>query len=242
MKDNKMKKYKAPKIEHWQVINLGLFVYDIFVVNAAFFIALMLRFDFRYSEIPTYYLEPYMKFAPIYTVLCIGVFWVIKLYKSIWRFASYSELIRVVMATMITGVLQCVGITVLFERMPLSYYIFGIVLQFCAVIGIRFSYRLILILRNIREKRSSENDVTRIMIIGAGEAGRMLIREMNRRPEMNVTVCCIIDDNPNKWNRYIEGVPVVGNRDDIMTYAKKHHIDRILFAIPSASAESKRDI
>jgi len=242
MKDNKMKKYKAPKIEHWQVINLGLFVYDIFVVNAAFFIALMLRFDFRYSEIPTYYLEPYMKFAPIYTVLCIGVFWVMKLYKSIWRFASYSELIRVVMATLITGVLQCVGITVLFERMPLSYYIFGIVLQFCAVIGIRFSYRLILILRNIREKRSSENDVTRIMIIGAGEAGRMLIREMNRRPEMNVNVCCIIDDNPNKWNRYIEGVPVVGNRDDIMTYAKKYHIDRILFAIPSASAESKRDI
>ena len=95
MKDNKMKKYKAPKIEHWQVINLGLFVYDIFVVNAAFFLALMLRFDFRYSEIPTYYLEPYMKFAPIYTVLCIGVFWVMKLYKSIWRFASYSELIRV---------------------------------------------------------------------------------------------------------------------------------------------------
>jgi len=242
MKDNKMKKYKAPKIEHWQVINLGLFVYDIFVVNAAFFLALMLRFDFRYSEIPTYYLEPYMKFAPIYTVLCIGVFWVMKLYRSIWRFASYSELIRVVMATLITGVLQCVGITVLFERMPLSYYIFGIVLQFCAVIGIRFSYRLIFILRNIREKRSSENDVTRIMIIGAGEAGRMLIREMNRRPEMNVNVCCIIDDNPNKWNRYIEGVPVVGNRDDIMTYAKKHHIDRILFAIPSASAESKRDI
>ena len=242
MKDKKIKTYKTPKIEHWQVINLGLFVYDIFVVNAAFFLALMLRFDFRYSEIPTYYLEPYMKFAPIYTVLCIGVFWVMRLYRSIWRFASYNELIRVVMATLITGVLQCVGITVLFERMPLSYYIFGIVLQFCAVIGIRFSYRLILMLRNIREKRSSETDATHIMIIGAGEAGRMLIREMNRRPEMNVNVCCIIDDNPNKWNRYVEGVPVVGNRDDILTYAKKYHIDRILYAIPSASAESKRDI
>ena len=242
MKDKKIKTYKTPKIEHWQVINLGLFVYDIFVVNAAFFLALMLRFDFRYSEIPEIYLEPYMKFAPIYTVLCIGVFWVMRLYRSIWRFASYSELIRVVMATLITGVLQCVGITVLFERMPLSYYIFGIVLQFCAVIGIRFSYRLILMLRNIREKRSSETDATRIMLIGAGEAGRMLIREMNRRPEMNVNVCCIIDDNPNKWNRYVEGVPVVGNRDDILTYAKKYHIDRILYAIPSASAESKRDI
>ena len=242
MKDTKTKKYKTPKIEHWQVINLGLFVYDIFVVNAAFFLALMLRFDFRYSEIPTYYLEPYMQFAPIYTVLCIGVFWVMRLYRSIWRFASYNELIRVVMATMITGVLQCVGITVLFKRMPLSYYIFGIVLQFCAVIGIRFSYRLVLMLRNIRERRGTETDATRIMLIGAGEAGRMLIREMNRRPEMNVNVCCIIDDNPNKWNRYVEGVPVVGNRDDILTCAKKYHIDRILYAIPSASAENKRDI
>ena len=242
MKDKKIKKYNTPKIEHWQVINLGLFVYDIFVVNAAFFLALMLRFDFRYSEIPLYYLEPYMQFTPIYTVLCIGVFWVMRLYRSIWRFASYNELIRVVMATLITGIFQCVGITALFRRMPLSYYIFGIVLQFCAVIGIRFSYRLILMLRNIREKRSSETDATRIMIIGAGEAGRMLIREMNRRPEMNVNVCCIIDDNPNKWSRYVEGVPVVGNRDDILTCAKKYHIDRILYAIPSATAENKRDI
>lgn len=242
MKVTRNKKYKSPKIEHWQVINLGLFIYDIFVVNAAFFLALMLRFDFRYSEIPTYYLEPYLQFTPIYTVLCIGVFWIMRLYRSIWRFASYSELIRVVMATLITGVLQCVGITVLLRRMPLSYYVFGIVLQFCAVIGIRFSYRLILMLRNIREKRSVESDATRIMIIGAGEAGRMLIREMNRRPEMNANVCCLIDDNPNKWNRYVEGVAVVGNRDDILTYVKKYRIDRILFAIPSASAESKRDI
>lgn len=242
MEVRRSKKYKSPRIEHWQLMNLGLFVYDIFIVNAAFFLALMLRFDFHYSEIPIHYLEPYLQFTPFYTVLCICVFWVMRLYRSIWRFASYNELIRVILATLITGIFQCVGITVLFKRMPLSYYVFGIVLQFCAVIGIRFSYRLILMLRNIREKKSAEKDATRIMIIGAGEAGRMLIREMNRRPEMNVNVCCIIDDNPNKWSRYVEGVPVVGNRDDILIYAKKYHIDRILYAIPSASAESKRDI
>lgn len=242
MEVTRIKKYKSPRIEHWQVMNFGLFIYDIFVVNVAFFLALMLRFDFHYSEIPTYYLEPYMQFTPIYTVLCLGVFCVMRLYRSIWRFASYGELIRVILATLITGIFQCVGITVLFQRMPLSYYIFGIVLQFCAVIGIRFSYRLILMLRNIRERRSVETDATRIMLIGAGEAGRMLIREMNRRPEMNANVCCIIDDNPNKWNRYVEGVLVVGNRDDILNYAKKYHIDRILFAIPSASTENKRDI
>ena len=242
MKDKKTKKYRTPSIEHWQVINLGLFVYDILAVNVAFFLALMLRFDFRYTEIPGEYLEPYMKFSPIYTVVCIAVFWAMRLYKSIWRFASYSELIRVILATAITGVVHLLGITLIFARMPLSYYIFGIVLQFGAIIGIRFSYRLILILRNIQEKRGKESNSVNVMIIGAGEAGRVLLRELNRRPELNAKACCFIDDNPNKWNRYIEGVPVVGNRDDILTYVEKYHINRILFAIPSTSAENKRDI
>lgn len=242
MKDKRTKKYKSPRIEHWQVVNLGLFLYDIFVVNAVFFIALMLRFDFRYSEIPEMYLKPYMQFIPIYTVVCAVVFWYMRLYKSIWRFASYTELIRVTVATLITGVIHIVGITVLFERMPLSYYIFGIVLQFCATIGIRFSYRLILVLRNIQEKRMAEATATNIMVIGAGEAGLMIVRELKRSSELNTKVCCLIDDNPNKWNRYIEGIPVVGGRDDILTYAQKMHIDRILFAIPSATPESRRDI
>lgn len=242
MKDNMMKKYKTPRMEHWKVINLGLFVYDIFMVNAAFFLALLLRFDFQYSDIPKYYLGTYMKFIPIYTLVCIIVFWAMRLYKSIWRFASYTELIRVTVATVITGVLHIVGITVIFDRMPLSYYIFGVVLQFCATIGIRFSYRLILVLRNLQEKKLSEASATNIMIIGAGEAGLMIARELKRSNELNTKVCCFIDDNPNKWGRYIEGIPVVGGRDDIMTFAKKLHIDRILYAIPSASAENKRDI
>ncbi len=242
MKDNMMKKYKTPRMEHWKVINLGLFVYDIFMVNATFFLALLLRFDFQYSDIPEYYLGTYMKFIPIYTLVCIIVFWAMRLYKSIWRFASYTELIRVTVATVITGVLHIVGITVIFDRMPLSYYIFGVVLQFCATIGIRFSYRLILVLRNLQEKKLSEASATNIMIIGAGEAGLMIARELKRSNELNTKVCCFIDDNPNKWGRYIEGIPVVGGRDDIMTFAKKLHIDRILYAIPSASAENKRDI
>lgn len=242
MKDNMTKKYKTPRIEHWHVMNLGLFVYDIFVVNAAFFLALMFRFDLHYSEIPENFLDSYMQFIPIYTIVCIAVFWIMRLYKSIWRFASYTELIRVTVATAITGLLHIVGITVIFSRMPLSYYIFGIVLQFCATMGIRFSYRLILILRNLQEKKMTEASATNIMIIGAGEAGLMITRELKRSNELNTKVCCIIDDNPNKWNRYVEGIPVVGGRDDILTYAKKMHIDRILYAIPSATAENKRDI
>ncbi len=229
-------------IEHWHIINLGLMIYDVLAVNFAFFAALFLRFDCQYSMIPNNYLASFFGFAPIYTVMCILVFWFLKLYKSIWRFASYSELLRVAAATVITGVIQLVGITVLFGRMPISYYTFGIVLQFFAVLGIRFSYRLILLMKNMQERRATESDATNVMIIGAGSAGRMIAQELIKTNEIHTKVCCFIDDNPNKWNRYIEGVPVVGNRDDILKYAEQMHIDQILFAIPTASAENKRDI
>lgn len=242
MSSNKYKIRKKHRIEHWQVINLALMAYDILAVNLAFFLALWLRFDCRYSQIPAEYLSPYMKFTPIYTVACILVFWCTKLYKSIWRFASYSELIRTITATIITGAVQLVGITVLFRRMPISYYLFGIVLQFFLTLGIRFSYRIILLMRSMQEKRMAENDATNVMIIGAGAAGQTILHELIRTTEVHVKVCCFIDDNPNKWNRHIDGVPIVGGRDDIMTYAKKMHIDRILFAIPSTTAENKRDI
>ena len=229
-------------IEHWHIINLGLMIYDVLAVNFAFFAALFLRFDCQYSMIPNNYLASFFGFAPIYTVICILVFWFLKLYKSIWRFASYSELLRVAAATVTTGAIQLVGITLLFGRMPISYYTFGIVLQFFAVLGIRFSYRLILLMKNMQERRATESDATNVMIIGAGSAGRMIAQELIKTNEIHTKVCCFIDDNPNKWNRYIEGVPVVGNRDDILKYAEQMHIDQILFAIPTASPENKRDI
>ena len=229
-------------IEHWHIINLGLMLYDILAVNFAFFAALFLRFDCQYSMIPSNYLASFFGFAPIYTVMCMLVFWFLKLYKSIWRFASYSELLRVAAATVTTGAIQLVGITVLFGRMPISYYTFGIVLQFFAVLGIRFSYRLILLMKNMQERRATESDATNVMIIGAGSAGRMIAQELIKTNEIHTKICCFIDDNPNKWNRYIEGVPVVGNRDDILKYAEQMHIDQILFAIPTASPENKRDI
>ena len=250
MKDKKLPKYSKPKIAHWQVVNLGLLLYDVLVVNAAFFLALWLRFDCSITtmlvEYP-FYVEAYLKFTPIYTVVCILVFYGMRLYKSIWRFASYTELIRVGMATAITGMIQ-IGLGGMFcdetysSRMPISYYVFGIVLQFFAVLGIRFSYRFVLKLRSLQTRRSGDTSTTNVMIIGAGEAGQTILRELHSSKELDTRVCCIIDDNPNKWNRYIDGVPIVGNRDDIMSSVKKYHIDCILYAIPSASPENKREI
>ncbi|MDC7286901.1 polysaccharide biosynthesis protein [Blautia schinkii] len=230
------------KLQHWQIIAVYLLIYDVIAVNAAYFLALWVRFDCMYSHIPKDYLAAYLKFAPIYTVVSIAVFWMLRLYKSVWRFASYSELLRITAATAFTGIFHLLGITLVFHRMPISYYLFGIMLQFLLTVGIRFSYRFILLERS--RKQSAENGEIRhrVMIIGAGAAGQTILRELLRAQETPVKVCCIIDDNSNKWDRYIEGIPIVGGREDILLNVKKYRIDQILLAIPSASAEEKRDI
>lgn len=232
---------KIKGLKHWQVVNIGLLLYDILAVNASYFLALWVRFDCRFSMIPEYYMEAFLKFAPIYTVICVAVFWRARLYKSIWRFASYSELLRVATATVLTFFVQTIGITLLFKRMPISYYFTGTILQFFAVLAIRFSYRFILLERSRREKETGTNG-NRVMLIGAGIAGQMILRDTFKSRENNDKVVCIIDDNINKVGRFVEGVPVVGGRWEILQNVKKYNIKKIYIAIPSASAEDKKEI
>ena len=228
------------RIEHWQVIAALLAVYDAVAVNLSYFLALWFRFDCMFSEIPReQYLEPFLKFAPIYAVVCVLVFLVLRLYNSIWRFASFHELMRVVTASVFCSILQIVGITVLFGRMPLSYYIIGMFIQFLLVLGVRFSYRFVLLERGKRDKSRAYQ---RVMLIGAGEAGQNILRDASGLRRQNLKFCCIIDDNPNKWGRYVEGLPVVGGREDILHSVQKYRIDKIFVAIPSASPEDMRDI
>lgn len=229
------------RLEHWQVIACYLMVYDAIAVNVAYLLALWVRFDCRYSSIPVDYLHGYMKFAPWYTVFSILVFWFLRLYNSVWRFASYSELVRIIVSSLITSVFHIIGITFGVIRMPVSYHIIGTGIQLLLIAGIRFSYRFILLERS-RRNQSREGVVHRVMLIGAGAAGQVILRELNHAKETKARVCCIVDDNPNKWGRYIEGIPIVGGRDDILLNAEKYKIDQIFLAIPSSSAEEKRDI
>lgn len=230
------------KVEHWQVVSIGLVVYDTIAVTLAFFLALWFRFDCRYTMIPSEYLSAYYKFLLIYVVFSIFVFWRMRLYNSIWRFASYSELLRTIVATGITFVFHCIGITVLFGRMPLSYYVFGIMIQFALTLGVRFSYRFVLLERSRQRKSEEIAKAKRVLLIGAGKAGQMILRDIKTAKELKDIVCCIIDDNPNKWGRYVEGVPVIGGRDDILSAVDRFKIEKIVLAVPSASAQEKRDI
>lgn len=232
--------FEKKKIEHWQVIAAYLLLFDIVAINASYFLALFLRFDLHYSMIPVIYLNALVRFAPVYTIFTVVVFWLFKLYNSLWRFASISELNRILAASLIVTVFQIVGMTFFAQRMPISYYIFGAVIQFVLVVSVRFSYRYVTMerVRRIQEQRAEH----RAMVIGAGQSGQMILKELKTSREIDAVPVCIIDDNPNKWGRVMEGIPVVGGRDDILDAVKKYKVDQILLAIPSASAEARRDI
>ena len=237
---DKERKMKKKKIEHWQMIALYLMIYDVLAINFAYFFGLWLRFDLHFTNIPAEYMSAFLKFAPIYTVFTIFVFAQLRLYNSLWRFASFSELNRVIVASVITTIFNIVGMTAFIQRMPLSYYIIGAVLQFGLTLMIRFSYRYMNLERGRREKDAKP--LHNAMIIGAGAAGQTLIKELKSSGEVKSKACCVIDDNPNKWGRVMEGVPIVGGREDILINVKKYKIDQILFAIPTASAQARREI
>ena len=244
--DNKKgKPNKTRRLEHWQYVMIFLVLYDIFAVNFSYFIALWVRFDARISKIPDYYLIPFLKFAPLYTAFCLCIFGVLKLYRSIWRYASYRELSRATIASVVTSLFHTCFITLMFRRMPISYYTFGMVVQFVLIVGIRFSYRFVLLQQGVisRLLRDTRVEKTgRVMLIGAGSAGQMILRDVNNGKETIDRVYCIIDDDPNKWNRYIDDVPVVGGRDDIFENVKKYDINKIYVALPNSTVSEKRDI
>ena len=234
-----MSKGSKRKFEHWQVVRLLLMVYDFAAVIVSFGIALWLRFDCKVTSVEPQYLTTYTKTIIIYALFCLVVFWFLRLYKSIWRFASYSELLRVILATVVTGVIYTGSLLVFNLHMPVSYYVIGITVQFIATLGIRFFYRFVLLLRG---RTNNEEQKKNVMIIGAGSAGQMLFRDIKHAKETNETVACFIDDNPNKWDRYIDDVPVFGSRDHILEAVDKFNIEKIYVAVPSANPQDKRDI
>lgn len=225
----------------WIRVAALLLIYDVLAVNLSYGLALWLRFDCSFSRIPEIYASAYLHFIPIHTACSLILFLLLNLYRSIWSFASFRELERTFIATALSALFHTIGITVLFQRMPVAYYLFGPIFEFILITCVRFSYRLLRVFRSW-SKSTDQSASARIMIIGAGDGGRMLIQELVSSRHLRCSIKCVIDDNPYKWGRYISGVPVVGGRDDILANVKKYEIDHIYFAIPTASPEEKRDI
>ena len=229
------------KIEHWQIISFFLAVYDYTAVCVSYFLALWLRFDGNFSSIPQNYYGAYRTFIFPFAAVSVVIFMAFRMYNSMWRYASLNELTRTAEASFLASALHSILITVCIARLPLTYYFVGALIQFALLLGVRFAYRILQVLRK-HQHESDGSEVTRVMLIGAGSAGQMILRDISQSKEVNDKVVCIIDDNPNKWNRYMEGIPVVGGRDDILYAAKQYKVDKIFLAIPSATAQQKRDI
>ena len=224
--------------ERFNFVALLLIIYDAAASMGAYFLALWIRFDCHYTQIPSHYISSWSKFAPFYAAACILVFWIFKLYQSVWRFAGFTELKRTVLATGLMAVIHIIGTVAFVERMPISYYIGGAAFQMIFVLFVRFVYPFITLERN----KKSVNGAGRVMLIGAGSAGRSILRDLHTTDKLNDFVCCIIDDDKNKWGKFIDGVRIIGGRDAILTGVEKYQIDKIYLAIPSASAEQRRDI
>ena len=241
MDDKRRRKAGKLKIEHWHLVAICLMICDFLAILFSYFLALWVRFDCNTDRmVSTLYWDPFKRFIIPYAVGAIVLFWFFRMYRSVWRYASYSELIRTFLGSVTASVLHIVLISLISGRMPISYYFGGLVFQLIFLIIIRFSYRLLLFIRSIF--KPVDGTGKKVMIVGAGQSGQMILRDMRNAPALHDKAVCFIDDDPTKWGKYIEGVPIVGGRDDIMSAVKEYEVGKIYFAIPTAKAEDKKDI
>ncbi len=164
-----------------------------------------------------------------------------RMYRAMWRFAGFRELLRFALASLIASGVHIPLILLVFGRMPVSYFIVGAVAQLILVVGIRFSYRFYVEVCR-RQGPDIEMPESRVMIIGAGEAGRSVVKELLATDKVNIRPVCVIDDNPNKWSRFLEGVPIAGGRENIPNTVQKYNVDQIYFCIPGIAAQEKKEI
>ena len=227
-------------VEHWHLMAICLMICDVISVCLSYFLALWVRYDCVYSNIPKYNRVAFSLFILPYALVAILLFWKFRMYRGMWRYASQNELINTFCGSITASLLHTLAITLIFDRFPLSYYLWGAGTQFVLLLIPRFTYRLLLYFKVAAYKNAGIVD--RVMLIGAGQAGQMILRDINNNRKLHDKVVCIIDDNPNKWNRFLDGVPIVGGRDEILTSVEKYTITKIYYAIPSASIEDKKEI
>lgn len=236
---------KEPRLLDLQWVRraLLLFLGDVVIIIMASVGALIARFDFSYSSIDAVYLESMYRYLPIHVITTVLIFYFCKMYHSLWKFISIHELGYIILANMISFFMQIAGFHLLQYPIPRSYFFAEILLQTVMVVGIRFSYRFCRYLKEAREQRfGCGQPQKRVMIIGAGDAGRVIIKEILDSSFLTMKVCCVIDDDYNKTGRYISGIPIVGDRFAILKNVEKYKIDKIILAMPSASKEERKEI
>ena len=220
----------------------GLIVYDILSIIAASFLALLMRYEFNVDLVPSEFMDPVIGFLGINVVLTLIVFYFFRLYHSLWAYAGETELQNLVMGCVLSGVINAVGLQffrVGRQPVPQSYYFLYSFLLITFIFVSRFSYRFF---RSVKHKSENRKNSTSVMVIGAGEAGNVIIKEIVNSNYSTMVIRCIIDDDRSKWGHYIQGIRVVGGRDKIIECADLYDIEEIIVAIPSLSRSDLRKL
>ena len=225
---------KAKKIFNQKRVRIiALIVLDIIALALCSFLALALRFDFH--DITQKYIDNLFNYIIIDVIIMVTIFSFFKVYKSMWTYASITELINIMIACTIYEIIEFIYKNAFNLDMPNSYYLIKLFLLYIFISAIRFSYRIARALRDYERVRLG---YTNTMIIGAGEAGRLLITEIyNNKENFKNKICCIIDDDKNKIGGYIKNIPIVGNRTKIKEFVNKYNIEEIIIAMPSITRE-----
>lgn len=235
MADNRQTKKPFNYAKFWR--RTALILYDIMSVILSCALALLIRYEFHIAEVPEYFYVPVMRAMPLLVAATIAIFWFLKLYNSLWAFAGETELQNLVIACVLSGV---AGVIILpffkieQQAVPQSFHFMYVFILITLTFISRFSYRF---LRSMKHRNANKNNSVSVMVIGAGEAGNIIIKEILNSHYSTMNLKCIIDDSQEKWGRYIQGIKVVGGRDRILEAAAEYDIDEIIIAIPSLSRQ-----
>lgn len=213
---------------------------DILTIIIHSYLSLILRYELHYSWIPKEYIHSMKFYLPIGIISTLVIFMILNLYNSVWSFAGLRELTMIGVACFLSTVCQGFGMQLLVLPVPRSFHVFYFFLLLSTTVLTRFSYRIYWVLKS--GLRKPQGHVYHTLVIGAGEAGSMIIQELKYSAHLNSKVVGVIDDNPHKKGKLIHGVRILGGRECILDAAKKYEVDEIILAIPSASPKVTRDI
>ena len=219
-----------------------LIIYDIISIWIASYMAILWRYDFHLDSIPDHFMRPIELFLPINIPVTLVIFYIMHLYSSLWAFAGETELQNIVVACVISTLLNGIGMQFLkitTQAVPRSYYVAYLASLVVCIFASRFSYRFF---RGLKHKQQNKKNLISVMVIGAGEAANLIIKEIVNSNFSTMVIKCIIDDDRGKWGRYIQGIKVVGGRDKIVECADIYEVDEIIVAMPSAPRADIREI
>ena len=216
-----------------------LMAVDMIAVYFASFLGLFIRFDMNVNKIPAEYSQAASNYVPLYILITIIIFFLFHMYSTMWSVAGIREVVHIIAACGLASLIQLAGMILLEHKVPRSYYIICFVSLCAFEIVIRLSYR---ISKTLFANNNFEKTGKRIMIVGAGTSGAVILKEMTTSQYVDGYAVCFVDDDKNKAGKILNGIPIAGNRGDIPVLVEKYKVDEIYIAMPSATAKQRKEI